>query len=829
MSDATSPQYRPILHQPAGRGDPIRARGGGNAKTQRPSRSRQGERLTGRFEALKRMLDEGLEVTAALAGGDPELVVVFEVIDTTKDVIGAFRKAGLEPLLDVEGMIDDDDLGDDFARLRPADPESEPIKRFLHAALANRDAAYELVGLWRRYVAGRNMPTGFTNLTQLFHLLHDVRPWGPLDRIRATGLRERVAEQLTAPDALVPVQLELWFRSSPEHRRAAEANVRALIEPDGNWLGAAVHEEIGYHGVAAEVPFASLQALLDGGIEAAAREIVLLQAPELLLVRPGGQHVGGSSDDGIDGTPAEPSTAQLGPPLLGVLDGLPATNHPRLAGRLDIVDPDDIAGDATYTSDRRRHGTEVAGMAIWGDLNRSLAPATRRVAVRPIMRPDPYVDVRECVPIGQLPADLTIRAVRDLVGPAGRAPGVRIVNLAVADPYGQFDTLPSAWARAIDHLAFEHNLLFVLAAGNHAGPLPINAAELSAATGANRDELMAEVLGEVSPMRRLLAPAESLNALTVGALHADECGDVELGYRLDPWGTEGFPSPVTSHGRGIRRAIKPDLAAPGGRQLYLPSYPATGDVTVAGATALPPGILVPIPPDRQAYERGTTFSATEVAREAVRIHDAITAPDVAVAEEHSVVATKALLVHGTAFPIGAQFGVETDRLVGNGAWARDVARGCTASQATVLFTGDLAAQTSVLLELPFPAPIAGSRDIRSVGATMAWLSPINWRHREYRQAKLTLDGPSEMSARTRTLSGPEYRLSQRGTVQHRRVETRSAFAASKLTFKIECLGQAGGFEGTVPFAVAVTIEIGADVGIDVYDLVRTELLTRVRV
>ena len=775
------------------------------------------------------MLDDGVGVTTALAGGDPELVVVFEVIDTTKDVVTAFRNAGLEPLLDVEGVVDDEDLGDDFARLRPADPYSEPIKRFLHAAFASRDAAYELVGLWRRYVAGRNMPPGFPNLTQLFHLLHDVRPWGPLDRIRATGLRERLAEQLADPDALVPVQLELWFRTSAERRLVAETNVRALIEPDGNWLGAAVHEEIGYHGIAAEVPFASLQALLDGGIEDAAREISLLRAPELLLVRPGGQHVGGAVDEGTDGSPGEPLAEGLGPPLLGVLDGLPATNHPRLTGRLDLVDPDDIAGDATYTSDRRRHGTQVAGMAIWGDLNRSLPPATRRVAVRPIMRPDPYIEVRECVPIAELPADLTIRAVRDLIGPSGSAPGVRIIVLAVADPYGHFDTLPSAWARAIDQLAFEHNLLFVLAAGNHAGPLPLSAAELSAVSGPDRDQLMADVLGEVSPTRRLLAPAESLNALTVGALHDDECGDVELGYRLDPWGTKGHPSPVTSHGRGIRRAIKPDLAARGGRQLYLPGYPATADVTVASGTALPPGILVPIPPDRQAYERGTTFSAAEVAREAVRIHDAITAPDVGVDDEHSVVATKALLVHGTTFPNSAQFGVETDRLVGNGLWTRDVAAGCIASQATVLYTGDLAAQTSVLLELPFPELIAGTRDIRSVGATMAWLSPINWRHREYRQAKLTLDGPSEMSARTRTLSGPEYRLSQRGTVQHRSVETRSAFAASKLTFKVECLGQAGGFEGTVPFAVAVTLEIGANVGIDVYDLVRTELLTRVRV
>ena len=158
-----------------------------------------------------------------------------------------------------------------------------------------------------------------------------------------------------------------------------------------------------------------------------------------------------------------------------------------------------------------------------------------------------------------------------------------------------------------------------------------------------------------------------------------------------------------------------------------------------------------------------------------------------------------------------------------------MADGCLATQATALFVADLKASQKVTLELPLPADVATLADVRRVTTTLAWLSPINWGHRQYRRAKLTLDGPSEIASDHRSYIGmPDRNLMRRGTVEHRSFETKRAYAAEQLTFTISCAGQAGGFDGPVRFAVAVTLEVGPGIAIPVYDLVRQQIQARIR-
>jgi len=115
--------------------------------------------------------------------------------------------------------------------------------------------------------------------------------------------------------------------------------------------------------------------------------------------------------------------------------------------------------------------------------------------------------------------------------------------------------------------------------------------------------------------------------------------------------------------------------------------------------------------------------------------------------------------------------------------------------------------------------------------TLAWFSPINWSHRQYRRAKLTVDGPPELPQRTRSRIGPAHPVTQRGTIQHRVIETDRVFAVDSLTLTVKCADQAGGFDGTIPFGLAVSLETGAGVDIDVYQKVRERveaLSTRVQ-
>ncbi len=827
MTD-TSPPIRPVIvlpdlpvanHQP---------RGGGRQNTSRPTRGRQGERLDGRFDELDRLLTgaSSATVTTELPEGDPELVVVFEVIDSTQDLAGAFVSVGLEPLVDVEDGFEEDEIDLDFRRLRPRTEASEPVKRFLHAGMANEEAMRQLLRLWNHWKTGARMIRGYGPFTSLFNQLYDVRPWGPADRVRSTGLDLLVLEAIELNSQAIPVNVELWYRVATEKRQLAESNVRSVIAASGGQvLSSAVYAEIGYHALAAEIPASSMGlAVLDGEV-ALLNEVDLLRSPEVLFVRPGGQRVGTHIEDELIGSEAESFSFPVREPLLAVLDGLPATNHPVLQNRLEVLDSDDVASDPLYTVERRRHGSMVVSAAIWGDRGQRESPTDRRVVVRPVLRPDPQThQMDEAVPWSELPADLTIRSVRDVVA---EFPSVRVINVSLGDPLAQFDTIPTAWARAIDWLAYELNLLFVVSAGNYGSSLPIDEDELRSATAEERDRLTASTIGRLSPGRRLLPPAEALNALTVGAIHDDAAGDPgPLGYRLDPWSRPGNVSPVSAHGRGIRRAIKPDLVAPGGRQLYLPKRP--GYLEPHRATARPPGIMVAAPPDKEAYVCGTTFAAVEVSRRAVRIMDSLEAGSQDVLDRHRPVAAKALLVHGTSFSDETPYGVPADRVLGHGAIDRDLADGCRSTQATLLATGDIAGRQQVEVAIPFPEMLASATEIRRVTMTLAWFSPINWNHRQYRRAKLQVNGPPEIRQQTRTSIGPDYRLTQRGSIQHRVFETGRAFSATDLTLTVTCADQAGGFDGTVPFALAVTLETGTGSSIDVYDQVLAQVRTRVR-
>ena len=66
--------------------------------------------------------------------------------------------------------------------------------------------------------------------------------------------------------------------------------------------------------------------------------------------------------------------------------------------------------------------------------------------------------------------------------------------------------------------------------------------------------------------RRILSPAEAVNALTVGALHSDALNEEpDKGYSRDPLPLGNLPTPASRIGPGVGNAIKPDILMPGGR------------------------------------------------------------------------------------------------------------------------------------------------------------------------------------------------------------------------------------------------------------------------
>ena len=216
-------------------------------------------------------------------------------------------------------------------------------------------------------------------------------------------------------------------------------------------------------------------------------------------------------------------------------------------------------------------------------------------------RPDASNRRWETFPADELAVDLIHRAVRRMFEADGvtppQAPGVKAINLSLGDQSQPFDRLISPWARLLDWLAFKYQVLFIVSSGNHSGDLVIPSPPVSIA-GMSDADLRAHTLRAMAQQRvdrRLLSPAESVNALSVGALHEQNAANGNTGNLVDLLRGAQLVSPIGTVASGFRRSVKPEILVPGGRRHYAPRL-QTGTPTNAEFQITPgsaqPGQLV---------------------------------------------------------------------------------------------------------------------------------------------------------------------------------------------------------------------------------------------
>jgi hypothetical protein len=241
---------------------------------------------------------------------------------------------------------------------------------------------------------------------------------------------------------------------------------------------------------------------------------------------------------------------------------------------------------------------------------------------------------------------------------------VRVINFSIGDRWRPFEGLMSPQARLLDWLAYEHNVVFVVSAGNHTSPLAFECteAEFHGLTPEEREVAAVRAIAQGVGQRRLLAPAEAVNALTVGALHSDLATYVTRDGVYDFIASNPFPSPISALGPGFRRAVKPDILMPGGRQLYRREHVDGGGglelaavmaMSAPGHRAAAPG-GVPGDPGATRYARGTSNAAALTTRAAARLYEQLeelrASPEGAdLGEEYTTVSLKALLAHGASW------------------------------------------------------------------------------------------------------------------------------------------------------------------------------------
>lgn len=850
-----SEQQRPLLLFPRPTASEREKRPPGWPKVHLPSAQRQAERLAPKFGVLQSTFDsQRIQLQATAPTDDPELVVVFETVGSVEDFIGAVQRTpGLEWLLEADeaGVEPDDDFFDQQDR-------EKALEGRIYLLGSNRQALTEVISLWNRYKADPQvkLERGLGKWKEVFKHLRDVRFWGVQDRI-GPDIHEYWESGLALGEQVIRFEVETWCYSSPDKNSRTAADLTRLVsEIGGRTLSTALIRDIAYHGFLVEMPASGVRSLLSETPPA------LVQSERVMLFRPRGQAFPLPDGDdlrlpGVEGAARMPS----GQPVVALLDGLPLQNHPLLAGRLSVDDPD--GWEPEYSARDRTHGTAMASLVLYGELDGPRVPLAKPIYARPIMRPDPSdsrVPRLETTPDNVLLIDLVHRSVRRMFYGEGNspaaAPTVKVINLSVGDLLKPFDTELSPWARLLDWLSSTYQVLFVVSAGNVPArlTLPIPRGTFSTLPANERQRFAVSALVAEPVGRRLLTPGESINAITVGAVHSDGSTFVRAADRYDLFPDRGI-SPYSCIGHGFRRAVKPDILMPGGRALHRERHTSDPGITELQIvyTSAAPGHRVAAPPDPSGqntkYARGTSNATALATRGAAQAHSVIEtlragSPE-RLPDRLDAVLLKALLVHGAEWGdletqiINARPEIEdwrqrqslVARFVGYGLADVDRAISCTEQRATLIGTGELRDGEALEFRVPLPPSLNAQMMKRRLTITLAWMSPVNPRHARYRAARLWVKPPHE-NLNVSRLNHRDWQRVQRGTVQHEVLEGESAIAfveGADLVFKVNCAEDGGKLLAPVPFALCVTLEIGESVQLPIYQEIQERVSARVGV
>lgn len=830
---------------------------------QRPSHSRQAERLAPKMTALQTAI---ATLKQSAMGIEAEKTLVFDVVGSADAFYTAVKNLGSDAEW-IFDMPEQFDISDDFYVLkennktkeRTRDEKKNTIGGKVFCVLSNARAMEEMLSLWRKYGQDSNtaFPVGKAGLRDVFDNLESMDFWGYKERVEETGILEIWREELQDTTLSgVRCEFELFFRSDPQKRDRNEQQLRNEITAlGGTIISSSVITDIAYHSVLANVPRDVAESIINGN-----RNVSIVTAEQIMFFRPIGQAVVIPKDNSFDGDfQIPPSEDIIDEPVIALFDGLPQENHPYLQGRLTVDDPDGYA--TNYVVEARKHGTSMASMAALGDLSKIVHAATRKIYVRPLMKPIQWgSDYFEQIPNDSLLVDKIHVAVRRLFEEeAGKvAPTVKVINLSIGLRNRQFDRSMSPFARLLDWLSWKYKVLFVVSAGNHPDNMDtgMKFTDFVAADIGSRDKAVIGHVNNESRNLRLLSPAESVNALTVGATFEDASAFTENTRQILPC-SDGLPSAINSVGMGMNNAVKPDILFPGGRSWVREFIRHGSDGTIIEWPDSPtrePGTASAAPfaagsaASKVMYTFGTSNSAALVSHEASRCYDTLLevfgSAEEAVPDEHVALLIKAMLVHG------AEWGALSDkyakvlnltkrqdrssklhRFLGFGKPDIERAIECAKNRVTLVGYGDLKNGEAHTYDLPLPFNFSSSKICRRLTATLTYFPPFVPTRQKYRAAQLWYSIENGKKNLLDSRIDVDWNAAVRGSVQHEIFENNNTVVWDEndtLQVKVNCRGDADDrFSGSIPYALIVSFEIKDAIDIDVYAMVAERVSTKV--
>lgn len=543
--------------------------------------------------------------------------------------------------------------------------------------------------------------------TQIFASIDEIGDVRPNDRIgrllHAEGVNE--TQDFEDPQEYL-IDIELWDFGSQNFNRAKVEELRTLINAEG---GRTTDDYVGESLVLlrARCTGALIKQLLE--IE----NIAIVDLPpkptlttaELL-------------DVGIEDLPPVPPPED-GAPGVTVLDSGLTAAHPLLAPAVgEATSVPQSWGDS---SDSHGHGTMVAGIALYGDVeacirSRSFVPRLTLYSARVLNDQCQFDD-----------EELITTQMRQAIEYFRNTYGCRVFNASLGDarlPYRGGKVSP--WASILDTLSRELDVVIVVSAGNYNHDL---------GHGNSPDEHVQDypryLFGDDA---RIIEPATGAIVLTVGALaHSSNVppGSAGNSVAFRPIARENQPSPFTRGGPGLGDSIKPELCEVGGNCAY------------DGLVRRVRGVreLSVISMNRQYVHRlfntdtGTSYAAPKVAHMAAQLYGSF--PDV------SANLIRALLAASAEVPQAAMellnpFGPKASlRICGYGQPNLEFASSSDESRVVLYAESQIAFDNFHIYEVPIPDEFIQERGTRRVSVSLAYDPPVRHTRFDYLGAKMS--------------------------------------------------------------------------------------------
>ena len=474
-------------------------------------------------------------LSAALSGDDPlvalrqdptgiapERALVFVTAGSVSDFAKVAQRAGLE-VFSEEELEAIEDYPEGF---QPAG-ESASLVRTLYATIPTVQSFQRMLSLWRAHQRGENAPHGYGPWWNVFNLLLELRPWGPQDRLGADSraiIEDRLA--FREDDDPISIEFEIWPTASAEKRagwrRELEQHVAAR---EGSILDRSSISEDGfsYEALLVELPCHAVRQMLANPADIGG--LATLEGIQFIMPQTIGQALPGGADAVGGDRVIQGDFDSEAPIRAALLDGTPVAAHQALDGGVVIEDMHDLVRLSPVG--QRYHATAMASLILRGDLQADGRPlADSRLVSVPVL-----IDREEGAETAnnRLFVDVVHTTLMRLIGTDEPvAPDVFVVNFSIGVRDSHFSGHISALARLMDWWADREGLLFVVSAGNvgHLTLPETRMMDVEDAAVADRRTAVRSAMRDSIFNRTLLSPAESLNALTVGALSLDLVNDV---------------------------------------------------------------------------------------------------------------------------------------------------------------------------------------------------------------------------------------------------------------------------------------------------------------